>query len=231
MMRLRKCTAEAFANDKFRLSDQLMRQSDNHRPKTDGQLRNSLLFMGKFFKHGRKIGSVWPSSKSLSLATLNQVDWQQAKIIVELGAGTGPITSAIIDRLQPHTTLLAIERDHDFARVLQKRFAEHTNVEIIHGDVREIDSILKARKIENVDYFISGLATPSLPLGVQKRMFVAVRKYLAPHGVFSNITEVPLWYRRYYKGLFTNVKFQFVPINIPPGGVYHCRKIRGKSRV
>jgi ornithine lipid N-methyltransferase len=194
--------------------------------KADGEFRSGLLFLRKFFKHGRRIGSVWPSSRSLSRATLKEVDWERAQVIVELGAGTGPITAEIVHRLKPHTTFLAIERDEDFARILRKRFAGRANVEIVHGDVREIDSILKARKITNVDYFISGLATPTLPRGVQKRMFAAVRKYLAPHGVFSNITEVPLWYLRYYRGLFDTVDFQFVPINIPPGGVYHCRRMR-----
>jgi len=202
---------------------------DSNSDKSDHrEFRSGLLFLTKFFRHGRRIGSVWPSSKSLSRATLKQVDWSQAEVIVELGAGTGPITAAIIERIKPHTRFLAIERDTDFARILQKRFANRSNIEIVHGDVRDIDRILKARDITEVDYFISGLATPTLPLGVQKRMFAAVRKYLAPHGAFSNITEVPLWYIRYYRGLFGKVEFQFVPINIPPGGVYHCRLMREK---
>jgi ornithine lipid N-methyltransferase len=193
----------------------------------DGGFRSGLLFLSKFFKQGRRIGSVWPSSRAMSRATLTEVDWQRAQVIVELGAGTGPITAEIVQRLCPHTRLLAIERDADFAQILQKRFSGHPNVEIVHGDVRETDGILKARNITNVDYFISGLATPTLPKGVQRRMFAAVRKYLSPQGCFSNITEIPLWYLRYYRGLFNTVDFQVVPINIPPGGVYHCRQIRG----
>ena len=108
------------------------------------ELKSSLLFFGKFFKHGTRIASIWPSSKSLAKATIKEVDWDKAQVIVELGAGTGPITDQIIKRLKPHTTFIAIEFDADFARILRKRFTGHKNVEIVHGDVRQLDTILKA---------------------------------------------------------------------------------------
>lgn len=57
-------------------------------------------------------------------------------------------------------------------------------------------------------------------------MLEAIKKSLAPQGVFSNITEVPWIYLNYYRRLFDEVHFQFVPLNIPPGGVYHCRRIK-----
>jgi len=191
----------------------------------NGQAKANLLFFRKFLRHGMGIASVWPSSKSLARATIRQVDWDKAKVIVELGAGTGAITEEVVARLKPHTRFLAIERDADFVRVLRERFSGLPNLEIIHRDVREIDGILWARGITNVDYFLSGLPTPSLPPSVRTRMFAGVRKYMSPHGVYSNITEVPLLYRRHYKGWFEDVKFQFVPVNMPPGGVYHCRSI------
>ena len=50
---------------------------------------------------------------------------------------------------------------------LRQRFADHPNIEIVHADVREIDTILKARKIEKVDFIISGLPTPSLPISAR----------------------------------------------------------------
>ena len=62
-------------------------------------------------------------------------------------------------------------------------------------------------------------------------MLAGVRKYMSPHGVYSNITEIPFWYGRHYKGWFEYVEFQFVPVNVPPGGVYHCRAIMGAGEV
>jgi len=193
------------------------------------KIQDNLLFFSKFFRHGTKIASIWPSSKALSKATIKQINWDSAKVIVELGAGTGPITEAIIKKLQPHTTFIAIERDRDFAKILQERFAGLQNVHIVQADVRDLDSVLKKHNVTDVDAFVSGLATPSLPLAVRKRMLASVRRHLVDGGVFSNITEVPFVYWRYYKRLFKDVSFDFVAINMPPGGVYHCRTCRRAS--
>ena len=194
--------------------------------KKDPTFRSNFVFLGKFLRHGTKIASVWPSSKTLARATIREVDFDKAKVIVELGAGTGPITHAVIARLKPHTKFIAVERDNDLYRILHDRFSGLPNVEIIHADVRDLDTLLKARGIDRVDYFVSGLPTPSLPEGVRLRMLACVRKYMPAHGVYSNITEIPYLYWKYYKGYFNDVDFQFVAVNMPPGGVYHCRAMR-----
>lgn len=189
-------------------------------------IKSDFLFMKKFFKHGITIASVWPSSRFLARETIKQVDWAKAQVIVELGAGTGPITDQLVKRLRPHTRFIAIERDADFAQILRDRFSSLPNVEIVHSDVAELETILQERGITQVDYFISGLATPTLPEAVRMRMLASVRKYMPEHGVFSNITEVPYWYQRYYRSLFADVDFKMVVANMPPGGVYHCRAMK-----
>jgi len=195
-------------------------------PANKARLGHSFLFFSKFLRHGVTIASIWPSSKTLSRATIKQINWAQAKVVVELGAGTGPITDQILERLQPHTIFIAIERDHDFARILQQRFSGRKNVHIVQADVRDLDSVLKNLGITHVDAFVSGLPTPSLPKPVARRMLASVRRYLVDGGVFSNITEIPFWYWGYYKKIFKHVSFEFVARNMPPGGVYHCRACR-----
>lgn len=190
------------------------------------RLNENLLFMRKFLRHGITIASFWPSSVAMSRATIGKIDWRHAKVVVELGAGTGAITDQIVENLLPHTRLIAIERDQDFVQILQKRFGHHENVEVVHADVRDLEKVLRRRSITRVDAFVSGLPTPSLPAGVRNRMLASVRKYMVDGGVFSNITEVPFWYWGYYKKVFKEVSFEMVFRNMPPGGVYHCRACR-----
>ncbi len=190
------------------------------------RMNENLLFMRKFLKHGLTIASFWPSSVAMSRATIGKIDWRHAKVIVELGAGTGAITDQIVRKLQAHTVLIAIERDADFVEILRKRFGRHKNVEIVTADVRDLERVMRQRGIEQVDAFVSGLPTPSLPAGVRNRMLASVRKYLVEGGVFSNITEVPFWYWGYYRKIFKDVSFELVVRNMPPGGVYHCRACR-----
>ena len=198
----------------------------SHGEPQKARMRENFLFLGKFLKHGTRIASVWPSSTAMSRATIREIDWAHAKIVVELGAGTGPITEQIIRQLRSHTKLIVIERDGDFARILQRRFSSHKNVEIVQADVRDLDTVLKARGIKHVDAFVSGLPTPSLPKPVRNRMLASVRRYLVEGGVFSNITEIPFWYWNYYRKIFKDVSFDLVVRNMPPGGVYHCRACR-----
>jgi ornithine lipid N-methyltransferase len=201
------------------------RPSAQHAPRKD-RMKENFLFLRKFFRHGMRIASVWPSSVAMSRATISKINWHHARVVVELGAGTGPITEQIIHRLQPHTRLIVIERDRDFAAILQRRFSDHSNVEIVQADVRDLAAVLKARGITRVDAFVSGLPTPSLPASVRNRMLASVRRYLADGGIFSNITEVPFFYWNYYRKIFKDVTFDLVMRNMPPGGVYHCRACR-----
>src|SRR5271170_738899 len=133
------------------------------------------LFLGKFLRHGTKIASLAPSSRWLSKATVGNVDWSKANVIVELGAGTGPITRAIADRVRPETKVVVLERDPDFAKILHERFDQFANFDVIEGDARDLSAMLADRGIGRVDHVISGLPVPSFPKDLQHALFRVVR--------------------------------------------------------
>lgn len=182
------------------------------------------LFFTKFLKHGTKIASLAPSSRWLARATVSNVDWAKTKTIVELGAGTGPITKVIAERIHPETRFITLERDPDFSRLLRDRFSDRPNIEVIEGDVRDLASMLRDRGIEQVEAVISGLPIPSFPKDLQQDLFRVVREVLNPEGTFNQITELALVYKGLYKKYFEDVRFIFEPRNLPPAGAYHCRR-------
>ena len=192
-------------------------------------MKESLLFFGKFLRHGTAIASLAPSSPWLSRATAKTIDWEAAHVVVELGAGTGPITKVLAEHAPPECRVIVLERDPDFARVLRRRFGGLPNFEVIEGDVRALPSILDDRTITQVDAFISGLPVPSFPVDLQRDLFETVRTFLAPGGYFSQITELPWVYYRFYRRQFEEVRFAFEPRNLPPAGVYHCRSPRPRT--
>ena len=189
-------------------------------------MNDFFLFLGKFCRHGTKIASLAPSSPWLARATLRDVDWERARVVVELGAGTGPITRAIASAVRPGTRVIVLERDADFARLLRERFGHLPDFDVVEGDVRDLASILKSRGIGEVDAVISGLPVPSFPADLQLDLFRVVRSVLAPGGKFSQITEIPWVYQRLYRRFFREVRFVFEPRNFPPAGAYHCRGIK-----
>jgi phosphatidylethanolamine/phosphatidyl-N-methylethanolamine N-methyltransferase len=183
------------------------------------------LFLGKFFKHGTAIASLAPSSRWLSRTTVRNIAWDRARVIVELGAGTGPITRVLAERSAPGCRVIVLERDPDFARLLHQRFDHQPNLDVIEGDVRDLTAILADRGITQADYVVSGLPVPSFPRELQRDLFRAVKQILAPEGSFNQITEMPWVYWRFYKQFFAEVRFAFEPRNFPPAGAYFCRGV------
>ena len=189
-------------------------------------MNDFFLFLGKFCRHGTKIASVVPSSPWLARATLKDIDWDHARVVVELGAGTGPITRVIAQLVQPVTQVIVLERDPDFARLLRKRFAHLPRFEVVEGDVRDLASILHARGIDRVDVVVSGLPVPSFSKSLQIDLFRVVGSVLVEGGKFTQITEIPWVYQSFYRRFFADVQFVFEPRNFPPAGAYHCRGIK-----
>ena len=187
------------------------------------------LFFGKFLRHGTKIASLAPSSRWLSRATIGNVDWSKANVVVELGAGTGPITRAIADRARPETKVVVLERDTDFAAILRERFAKLPNFDVIEGDARDLSEMLVERGIRRVDHVISGLPVPSFPKDLQIALFRVVRDVLAEDGTYNQITEIPWVYQGLYRKFFDEVRFVFEPRNFPPAGAYYCRGVKELS--
>jgi phosphatidylethanolamine/phosphatidyl-N-methylethanolamine N-methyltransferase len=189
-------------------------------------MRDSLLFLGKFLRHGTAIASLVPSSPWLSRTTVRNVDWDRARVLVELGAGTGPITRVLAEKARADCRVVVLERDPDFARLLRARFGDRANFAVVEGDVRDLAELLGRLGIERVDHVISGLPVPSFPEDLQHALFRAVKLVLDPEGTYNQITELPWVYWRFYRRFFEEVRFAFEPRNIPPAGAYFCRRVR-----
>ena len=189
-------------------------------------MSDALLFLGKFLRHGTKIASLAPSSPWLSRATVRNIDWATAKTVVELGAGTGPITKVLADLAPADCRVIVVERDPDFAKILHERFTHLANFDVVEGDVCNLKAILAERGIDKVDAVVSGLPVPSFPKPLQRELFRSIREVLTPGGTYSQITELPWVYWRFYSRFFEDVKFAFEPRNFPPAGAYYCRGLK-----
>ncbi|MGO9597952.1 MAG: ornithine lipid N-methyltransferase [Isosphaeraceae bacterium] len=184
------------------------------------------LFLGKFLRQGTAIASLAPSSPWLSRTTVRNIDWSKANVLVELGAGTGPITRVLAEKAAPGCKVVVLERDADFCRLLRERFENRDGFQIIEGDVRDLASILADRGIGQADHIVSGLPVPSFPVDLRQALFRVVSQVLKPEGTFNQITELPWVYLNFYRRYFESVEFIFEPRNLPPAGAYFCRGVK-----
>lgn len=180
----------------------------------------------KFLKHGTTIASFSPSSRFLSRAVVHGIDFDSAKVVVELGAGTGPITHELMKRVNPNTRCVIVEQDPDFCARLRQKFPA---ADIVEGDAARIDEILHRRGIHQVDHVLSGLPLPSFPAALRDAIIASSTKWLSPLGTFRQLTNMPWIYRGMYREYFHAVSFKLVPLNLPPGGVYVCSGFRGTA--
>jgi phospholipid N-methyltransferase len=178
------------------------------------------LMLRKFVAHGTAIASFSPSSRFLARSMIRGIDWVRAKCVVELGAGTGPITKELVRAAHAGTRLVIVERDPDFCRLLRDKFPGQ---DIVEGDACRLDQILAARGIARADHVISGLPLPSFPPALRDSIIRMSAKVLGSDGEFRQITNMPWVYLKLYRNYFRDVSFKLVPLNLPPGGVYFCK--------
>jgi phospholipid N-methyltransferase len=178
------------------------------------------LMLRKFVAQGTSIAAFSPSSRFLARSMVRGINWAKARCVVELGAGTGPITRELVAAAPPTAKLVIVERDPDFCRVLRAKFPAQ---DVVEGDACRLDEILAARGIAKADHVISGLPLPSFPTAVRDSIIRMCARVLGAEGEFRRITNMPWVYLKLYRQYFRDVSFQLVPLNLPPGGVYFCR--------
>lgn len=103
----------------------------------------------------RETGYGLGSSKYLVRKIIAVADIQDAKIIVELGAGEWQVTDSLLQKKSTGTRLIIIENDHERYLTLQSKYGNLCEVHEISA--AHLDTILKKN---SVDIVIS-----TLPLG------------------------------------------------------------------
>jgi phospholipid N-methyltransferase len=203
--------------------DALRSRAGSGPPRRARRCPDAWLFFTKFLRHGTAIAALVPSSRWLARAAVGAIDFGRARCIVELGAGTGPITAELLRRAYGRCRTLIVERDSDFCARLRQRFPR---ADIAHADAGDLDHLLTERQIDCVDHVISGLPLPSFAATDRDRVLGVVSRRLAAGGTFRQLTDMPWIYYRLYQRYFAEVLFRLVPLNFPPGGVYICRRPR-----
>ena len=186
-------------------------------------IHDNLLFLSSFASAPTKVGAITPSSRDLGRAMAAELP-EEYSVCVELGGGTGSLTSALLSAGVPRDKLIVIERDPRLVAHLRKRFSKVT---IVEGDAQNLRRILAEAGIDHVDAVISGLPLRNLPDAVRHNIATEVFAALGLGGVFVQFTywgkppvpgEVA---RRYGVG---SEKTRRVWRNMPPANVWRYQR-------
>lgn len=148
--------------------------------KTDSGL---MLFLKEIANNPGAMGAACPSSNRLASRIAAQIPLE-SKLVVELGAGTGVVTSAILNRGVKPENLIAVERSAALTEHLKRRFP---NLSIIQGDARQLADLLESNS-QSVQTIVSGLPLRSLPPEVVHDIGLQIEKVLAKNGLYIQFT-------------------------------------------
>ena len=168
------------------------------------------------------LGSVIPSSRFLINQLLRNVDWERARVIVEIGPGTGTISREILRRMRPDATLLVFEINDDFVRHLKQKFSD-PRLRVLHRSGAEIHDALRELRLGSADSVIAGI--PFSIMSDEARMAVLRGSHdsLAKGGAML-VYQFSSKVRSDLEKLFGRVQRGFEPRNVLPAHLFTCVK-------
>jgi len=186
-------------------------------------IHEKLLFLYKFSRTPKQIGSITPSSMFLAKKMIEQVNWNQVEYIAELGAGTGAITKYIDAANVEHKKVLLFEKDALLRDQLSIRYPAYS----CYADACKITEALRNERIENLDCILSGLPFFNFPQQLRNELMEQIISSLKPGGLFIAF-QYSKQMKKQLSDLFEIERVHYVPWNIPPAFVYVCRKERAE---
>lgn len=172
------------------------------------------VFFRELMKNWREVGSVVPSSSFLVRKMLSKIDFISARLVVELGPGTGPMTKEILSLLHPDGRLIVIESNEIFCRMLREISDSRLSVECTSA--AELSRVLEGEK---ADAIVSGLPLAVIDCSTVKKILEGVKQNLVSGGIFVQF-QYSLASKKLLKTYFETGRVDFTPANVPPAFVY-----------
>ncbi len=164
------------------LEGQVEQSSAAHAPETSDEL----IFLREWLRKPFFTAAMLPSGKTLSLAMAAAVDPAVPGVFVELGAGTGSITAALVERGVLPERLILIEFLPVFCDVLRRRYP---TAHVIVGDAFDAPSLLRSLNIEPLAGIVSSLPLYSRKPEHRQRLMQELLQFGPPGIPFVQATN------------------------------------------
>ena len=185
------------------------------------------LFLKRWLRRPFAMGAVIPSGRllteAMARATVQALEGRSGHV-VELGAGTGEVTKALLAAGIPASRLALVERDPELAAFLRRHFSEPT---IIEGDAARLPRLLAEHKTTPIAAVVSSLPLLSLPTDVVNGIVHGVFDAL-PRGAalvqftYGPTPPVPRGLRQSLR--LVGARGQRIWRNVPPAVVWTFRR-------
>lgn len=202
-------------------------------------------FFRQFRQRFETTGAIAPSSRFLARALASPLSGREGPLrVLEVGPGTGAVTSEIVRQLRPDSQFDLVEINEEFADLLRRRFQNDRRFQSA-CDCAAVHCcpLQEFRPAEPYDVIVSGLPFNNFPAALVEElidhclsllapggemaffeyMFVRpVRRVVSPRDVRERLGQI----EEILQARFDQhrVKTDWVFLNLPPAWVQHLRK-------
>jgi len=178
-------------------------------------------FLKNYLQDPIRVASVLPSGRNLARAMAAEI--VPGSRVVELGAGTGTLTQALLEKGVEPSKLHIVEQNADFVQILERQFPES---DVLAIDAAEIATHLDQLAGE-IDYVVSGLPILWFSRDLKQRILSGAFALLRQGGSFhqfSYFARPPVSQGMLDQLGLTASRTGFAPLNVPPAFTYRFER-------
>ncbi|MEZ5739473.1 MAG: methyltransferase type 12 [Burkholderiaceae bacterium] len=185
------------------------------------RLDEILAFLRGFLRDPAGVGSVIPSSRFMERRIVRMTEAATAKVVVELGPGTGGTTRALLEAMPADSRLLCLEIDPHFVEIVSK--IDDPRLIVHRGSAEHIADVVKEYGLDAPQTVVSGIPFSTMPPELARLIVQRVHDALPPGGSFVAYQFRP-HVAQFSQQVFGNPeRSEREFFNIPPMVVYRWR--------
>jgi phosphatidylethanolamine/phosphatidyl-N-methylethanolamine N-methyltransferase len=186
-------------------------------PRLDDEVR----FLRSWIEKPLHMGAVMPSGRVLARTMAQYVDINSSEPVVELGPGTGAITSALIEHGVDQKRLVLVEYNPGFCALLRDRYP---HAKVVQGDAYALRDSLWNMLSAPASAVVSGLPLVTKPMLTRLKLIRDAFVALAPGAPFVQFTySVAPPIPKSLPGVSAEAS-ERIWMNLPPARVWVYRK-------
>jgi phosphatidylethanolamine/phosphatidyl-N-methylethanolamine N-methyltransferase len=186
-------------------------------PRLDDEVR----FLRSWIEKPLHVGAVMPSGRLLARTMAQYVDIKSDSPVIELGPGTGAITSALLHRGVDQKRLVLVEYNPGFCALLRDRYPQ---AKVVQGDAYKLRDTLWNVLASPAAAIVSGLPLVTKPMTTRLKLIRDAFAALAPGAPFVQFTySVAPPIPKSLPGVSTEAS-ERIWMNLPPARVWVYRK-------
>jgi phosphatidylethanolamine/phosphatidyl-N-methylethanolamine N-methyltransferase len=150
--------------------------------------RGAAPFLRSWLRNPGAIGLPFPSSPRLALRlaeTVRQAAISSGGPVLELGAGTGAVTKALMETGWPLDRIVVVERDGELCRTLEQRLP---GLQVLQANALKLGAVAESTGLSRASVVLSGLPMRAIPPRAAFDCYLEAFRLLPPGGAIIQYT-------------------------------------------